>query len=819
MGNDLRFAIRGMLKSPLFAAVCILSLGFGIGAASTMFNWMDRVLWRPLPGVFEQERMAGIVNRNAAREWMASSYPDYRDFRDRTQSFSGVVAFRWQPVFVGPEGETERSYSQLVSGNYFAVLGVKAIAGRTFHREEQLEKAGSAPVVVLSERYWARRYGRDPGTVGSTILVNRFPLRVIGIVPAEFQGTIPGLQFDLWIPLTMHREVVGSYFLENRASRGLSLLGRLKPGVTVETANAEIRLGAQNLEREYQRLNEGVAAEAVAIGRHPDGAQRILREPLYALAALGFVMLLLVCANVGNLLLARAQSRRKEFAIRAGLGASRWQITRQIVVESFALATMGTLAGLVMTAWTGGLLSLVATPTDLPLWIEASLNPRLILMAFGLGLTAALLASLAPVWRLRQTDVRADLNESSRGATGNRALLRWRGTLAAAEIALATVALIGGGLFWKSFEQARSFRPGFEPKGVVVAGLDPIGRDRSASDALRAIESARERFAGMPGVQGVAVTQHVPLGLDLGSWEVIDVEGYTPRPGEAMNIWRDIVSPGYFEVLRIPLVAGRDFTDLDRGDPTAERVAIVNETFARRYFGDGAGDGAAVGRRFAMSGGRTVVRIIGVAKDSKYATIGESPKPFFYLPLRQWISRAAGYAFLIRAKGPAEGMLEAVRQRGQSMDPQFGLIGPATLEDFLGSAYMVQRAAASVCSVLGVVSLLLAAMGIYGVMAFAVAARRREIGIRMALGATPGDMLRLLAQGGAAMGAAGVLMGLMGWLALGPLAGSILFGVDARDPAAMAPALALLLAGVAIATLWPAWRASRIDPGIALREN
>jgi hypothetical protein len=305
------------------------------------------------------------------------------------------------------------------------------------------------------------------------------------------------------------------------------------------------------------------------------------------------------------------------------------------------------------------------------------------------------------------------------------------------------------------------------------------------------------------------------LGLDLGSWEVIDVEGYTPRPGEAMNIWRDIVSPGYFEVLRIPLVAGRDFTDLDRGDPTAERVAIVNETFARRYFGDG----AVVGRRFAMSGGRTVVRIIGIAKDSKYATIGESPKPFFYVPLRQWISRAAGYAFLIRTNGPAEGMLEAVRQRGQAMDPQFGLIGPATLEDFLGSAYLVQRAAASVCSVLGVVSLLLAAMGIYGVMAFAVAARRREIGIRMALGATPGDMLRLLAQGGAAMGAAGVLLGLSAWLVFGPLAGSILFGVDARDLAAMAPPLALLLAGVAIATLWPAWRASRIDPGRALREN
>ena len=815
MWNDLRFAVRTLLKSPLFAAVCILSLGFGIGAASTMFNWIDRVLWRPLPAVPGQDRLVGIVNRNTVGEWLSSSYPDYRDYRDRTRSFSGVFAHRWQPVFVGPQGETERVFAQLVSGNYFDVLGVNAIAGRTFNHTERLEKPGGAPVVVMSERYWARRYGRDPHVIGSTILVNRFPLQVVGIVPAEFSGTIPGLEFNLWIPLMMHREVIGSYFSENRASRPLTLYGRLRTGATLAEANAEVRLLGQSLAREYPRMNDGVSAEVVPIDLHPDGAQRILRGPLYALAGLGFVLLLLVCANVGNLLLARAQNRRKEFAIRLGLGASVWQIMRQIFAETLVLAAAGALVGLGAAAWTGGLLEMIGSPTDLPFRLEATVNSRLVLVTFALGIAAALLASLAPAWRWRRMDVRTDLNEGSRSATGSHSVTRWRGALAAAEIALASIALIGGVLFWKSFERARAFHPGFEPRGVVLVGLDPINRDRSGTDALRALERARDHFAAMPGVLQTAIVQHVPLNIDLGSWEVIEVDGYTPRRDEPMNIWRNVVSPGYFDLMRIPVLAGRDFTNQDVEAQDVETVAIVNETFARRFFG---GE-TAVGRRFSLSRGRVRPRIVGIVKDHKYQTLGEAPRPFFYLPVRQWISKSSGYALMLRTQAPADSMLEPVRQRGQSIDPQFGLIGPVTFESFLGSAYMVQRAAAALSSVLGVVALLLAAMGIYGVMAYAAASRRREMGIRMALGAAPADVFRLLSSSGAWMAFAGLALGVLGWLALGPLADAILFGVEARDPVAIAPAILVLLFAVGIATLWPSWRASRIDPSTALREN
>lgn len=802
MTNDLRYAVRMLAKAPLFSLVCVLSLGFGIGSASTMFHWMDRILWRPLAGVEEQHRLVGLVNRNAAREWISSSDLDYRDLRDRAQTLRGVAAHRWQPVFIGAPGETSRAYAQSVSGNYFEVLGVRPALGRTFSPEEQTE--APATVAVLAENYWIRHFARDPGIVGRVIQVNRQPLRVIGIAPAGFVGTIPGLEFDLWIPLSANALVMGRSLMDDRGNRPLSLFARLAPEATVAQANAEIAGLAQTLAREYPGTNQGIQADAVPIGEHPDGAQRVMREPLYALAALGVVILLLVCANVGNLLLARAQGRRQEFAVRRALGAATGHLARQIAAESGVLAAAGALLGLLMAIWMGASLRLLGPATDLPLRIEASFNGRLVAIALTASLAAMLLASLAPLWRSRS----ADLRESSRGASDGRRLLRWRGGLAITEIAFATVALIGALVFWRSLQQARAHRPGFDPAGVVLLGLDPIERRRPAAEALLSLERARQHFARLPGVESAALVQHVPLGLDLGSWEAIAVPGYTPRRDEALNIWRNIVSDGYFDLLRIPFVEGRDFRDTEAGD-----VAIVNETFARRYY---AGR-PALGQTFSLSGGRVQPRIIGVVKDSKYQTLGEAPKPFFYLPLRQRISATSGYALMLRGRGGP--LLDLVQRQSGAVDSGYGVIGPVMFETYLGGAYIVQRAAAGVFSVLGSVAVLLAAMGIYGVMMFAAHSRRREIGIRMAVGATPGQALRLLMSEGWRLAGAGIAAGLLLWTALGPLVRAIVFGVGVLDPLSLAGAASVLLTVLGAATLLPAARAVRADPGAALRDT
>lgn len=802
MANDLRLAIRMLTRAPLFTLICVLSMAFGIGSASTIFNWMDRVLWRPLPGVAAQERLVGLVNRNPAGEWMASSYPDYRDYRDRAKTLASVAAFRWQPVFVGGPGDTQRAYSQSVSGNFFDTLGVKPLLGRTFSADEQGEKP--APVVVLAERYWERRFARDPQIVGRDIQVNRQPLRVVGIVGRDFSGAIPGLDFDLWIPLNVHSTVTGFRGLDDRANRPLSLLARLAPGATLAQANAEVSLIGRQLEREYARLNDGVRMEAVALGNHPDGAQRVMREPLYAMAALSLVILLLVCANVGNLLMARGQSRRQEFAVRRSLGASAWDIARQVWAETAVLCLAGAGLGMLMAVWMGSALTWLGTPTGLPLRMEASFTGRLAVMTLLAGCAAAILASLAPILRSQA----ADLRESSRSATGARGLLRWRGSLAAAEIALATIALVAGLVFWRSFEKARAFKPGFDPEGIVLVGLDPIERNATREQAWRSLERSRQALAQLPGAESAVLMQHTALGLDMGSWETVEIPGYLRRRDEAMNVWRNLVSPGYFATLRIPLMEGRDFNDLD----TTEPVAIVNETFARRFY---AGR-SAIGQELVLFGGDVRARVVGVAKDSKYHTIAEAPKPFFYLPMRQRISPAAGVAIAVRGDPR---LLESIQRNLNAIDPAFGVIGPVAMETFLGSTYIAQSAAARLFTALGIIAVLLAAMGIYGVMAFAAVSRRREMGIRMAIGARPADAIRLLMSNGLRWATAGIAAGVLGWFAVSPAARALLFGVDAADPWSLGWALAAIFAILAAAIALPAWRASRVEPGVALRET
>jgi len=584
--QDLRYGIRVLVAGPGFTAVAVLTLALGIAANTTVFSWVDGLLLRPYPGSTNSQQLAVLemVTVGAPNGANQTSYLDYRDYRDNLKSVSGLALHHEDVFSLGEADNVQPVWGELVSGNYFAVLGVKPALGRAFTPEESGNKLGAYPAAVISYRLWRSRFHGDPGAVGKTLRVNRHGLTVVGVAPPEFRGTMPGLFFDIWVPVTMGPELgmLDASAFRDRGYRALYAVARLKPDVAIEQARAEALTFSRNLEAMSPDTNRGVTATILPPWEFHSAAPDLLLGPLRILMAISMLVLLIVCANVANLLLARTIARRKELAIRLSLGARPWRLTRQLMTEVLLLASAGALIGLPLAFWMGGMLPSLVPKIGAPVAAGFQLNGRVLAFTILTCVVATLVAGAAPSLFWLRTDVNEALKEGGRSGTHGAHSHRTRGLLVISEVALATVALIGAGLFMRSFENARAIYPGFDRSNVVMARFYLGGTGFSTLDVHRFCRRLATRLRSAPGITNVSYADYAPLGSSAGPYDDVEIEGYVPSKGEALQINDYLVSPDYFNLMRIPLLEGRDFRESD--DWNTPPVVIVNQTFSQRYF-------------------------------------------------------------------------------------------------------------------------------------------------------------------------------------------------------------------------------------------
>ena len=811
--QDLRYGIRVLWSSPGFTAGAVLTLALAIAVNTTVFSWIDTILLHPLPGVGDGGRLVTFESVEPTGEGHNISYADYRDYRDTLKLAKVAVSLMPNALSLGEGEQAQRVWGEAVSGNYFDVLRVKPLLGRFFLPEEQGDKPGAYPVAVISERLWRSRFQVDPGVIGRTIRVNRSELTIIGVTPPEFCGATRGLIFEMWVPLMMGPQLhlLDEALLYNRKTRMHNAIARLQPGVTIEQARAEVIAVARQLAQANPLTNENMSATLLPPLKAHGDVRSLLLAPLQILMAMCLVVLVIACVNVANLLLARSTARQKEISIRLALGAGRGRIARQLLTEALLLAGLGALAGLPLaTAMVRSLSHLTPTGIGLPVGLELEMNAEVLGFTILICVLAALVSGLSPALHALRPDLNESLKEGGRGGTLGARSQRLRAAFVVSEVALALVALVGAGLFLTNFRNASSMHPGFEPRNVLVSRFYLSTSGYTAEQRTQFCLRLRERLESAPGILGVSYADTIPLGFGLGPAATLQIEGYVPGQSENMTIPRTLVAPGYFRVLRLPLAGGRDFTAQDDG--SAAPVLIVNQSFARRYF---AGRDP-LGRKVRAWG--KWFTVAGLVQDSKYYYLSEPPRPYFYAPLQQ-TSVPAGVAFYVRTAGPPVEALATLRREAAAIDPDAAAFDALPLSEYISAPLFPQKIAASLLSVLGMMSLLLAAVGLYSVMAYAVSQRTHEIGIRMALGAQPPDVLGMVLRQGLVLTAAGLVAGLAAALAATRLVAGMLANVSATDPLIFAAA-SLFLGLVALpSSYFPARRATKVDPIIALRHD
>ena len=807
--QDLRFGLRMALRSPGFTLVAVVTLAAGIAANSTVFSWIDSVILHPLPGTADPARLVAFETVAPNGDPLATSYPDFRDYRDHLKLVSGLAGATLMAFSVGQDVHAERVWGELVSGNYFAVLGVKPVLGRTFAPDEYGDAQGAHPVVVISERLWNRYFNADRGVAGRLLRVNRQQLTIVGVAPARFIGAMSGLQTDMWVPVTMGARLnaLQTWSLDDRGTRQLLGFARLRPNVTLEQARAEIQSVARRLAEADPDHNTGISATLLPFWKSHFGAQRLLLAPLVILMAVCGVVLLIVCANVANLLLARSTARQREFSVRMAVGAGRGRLARQLLSENLVFALLGGAVAVPLTSWLAQSLPGMVPPSGLPVALEVPLSAEVVAFTFLLCLLACAMSGLAPAWHMARINLNEALKEGGRAGSGGAQSHSMQRLLVVSEVALALVAVISAGLFARSFQAARRINPGMDASSVLVSQLYLSGY--TVPERKLFVERLRDRVLAQPGIASATYAQQIPLGFGGSWWEDLRIQGYMPGPNENMKIERNVVAPGYFSLLGIPLVQGRDFTEHD--DEKSVPVMIVNQTFAERFFGGR----FPIGRR--VHGWGRWFDVVGVAKDAKYDSLDESSKPYFFVPFRQVYREDMPICFYVRTAGNPLLAADPLRRAVHSLDPDAGVLDSMPLVEFFGAALFTDKLAAAMLAVLGAVALLLAALGLYGVMAYAVAERRHEIGIRVALGARPGDVVAMVVKQGMALTLVGLAAGVVAAFAVTRLAAAALVQVSATDPLVFAGSLVFLAAVAALASYLPARLAAGIDPNQTLR--
>jgi putative ABC transport system permease protein len=801
--SDLRLAIRAIRKAPVVAAVIIGSLGIGIGVNTTVFSWIESRVLNPLSGVADSGSLLLIEPRSETGSSPGMSWLEYGDLRERLTAFRDVIAFRSAPFNVGAADWSERTPGMLVSDNYFDALGLSPAAGRF------IEAGRTDPVVVISHDYWRNRFGGAPGAIGQTLRVNDRPLTIIGVAPAGFIGTTMGLTFHLWVPAATAPVVFeATRELENRGQRGYSAIGRLRPRATRADAQRELDAAMREFARAYPDTNPTPRGEVLRFWQSPRGPQRLLISALAILQATMLLVLLAVCGNTANLVLARASARHREVSVRLALGAGRWRIVSLLLTESLVLALVGAGLGAAIAVWGTEALRAVPMPTPggMALRFDTSIDTLSLAFAMTLGVLSALLFGVPPALQLARLD--GNPHGSLRAGASRIGRSRLRDVLMAVEVALALVVLVVAAKFVKSFNETQSTDPGFRREGVLLAAYDLRGRNRSVDAPIATGFSARllEDLRALPAVESAAIASSVPLDIHGMPSRFFSVEGRARPDGELDQATANTVTRDYFRTMGIPMRAGRDFADLLDSAPAPQ--AIVNETFVRKYLPDV----EPIGRRVETAGGRYT--IAGVVADSLYNAFGEPPTPIIYLSYRDRPSPQGEIHVRTRA-GAETDLAPELRRVVRALDPALPLYSLRTLTDHVETNLVFRRIPARMFVVIGPLLLVLAAIGIYAVVAYTVSQRTLEIGMRLALGATA---RRVVGQ---------LVVETLRVVSLGALAGWLIAFVVDRDLGRSAAIDLVVLAGVPavlllVATLacWaPAYRASRIDPIVALRQE
>ena len=797
--RDAAHAWRMIARMPGLATVVIVSLAIGIGVNAAIFSWIQALVFKPLPGVRDAASFHFVEPRTESGSHPGASWLEYRDLREQLTSFRDLLAYRMVPLTFGESGRTVRTYGLLVSGNYFSTLGLEPAVGRFFTPDEAARPGGD-PVVVISHGFWRTRLGDVPNPVGRILRINDRDLTVVGVAPARFQGTVTGIDFDLWVPATMAPVLlVGSRELEQRGIRGYSVMGRLRPKVTREQAARDGGTVMSSLAALYPETNAAMSLDVFRFWEAPRGPQQMLLGALAILQGVMLVLLLAVCANTANLILARSTARQREVGIRQALGASRWRVLSLLMTESVLLALIGAMFGVLVAVWGSNALRAVPTLGAFPIRFQTGIDVAGLAFAVGLGLVCGLIFGAAPALQLSRIDVLRALRSSARAAPRGR----MRSVIMGVQVALALVVLVAAALFYRSFSETRDMDPGFERDGVLLAAYDMSGRGVDTAGARLFAARLLERVRALPEVAGAAIATSVPLDIHGLPVRAFALEGHARADAAPDQALANTVTPGYFAAMGIPLLAGSDFADLNDARPAAE--AIVNEEFVRRYL-----DGReAIGRRIEVRDRRYA--IVGVARTSTYDAFGERAKPIIYFSYRD--RPAVSGEIHIRARGTEASLAAEVQRVVRELDPTLPVYDVRTMAEHVDKNLFLRKIPARMFVVLGPLLLVLAAIGIYAVVSYTVSHRTAEIGVRIALGASRGrvisqivrENLRVIAIGAAA-----------GWVVAFVVAIHVQRGAPISLTVFAGVPVLLLLVGAAACWV-PARRASRVDPVVALR--
>ena len=808
--QDLRFGVRMLRRSPGFSILAILCLTLGIGANAAVFSWVEGILFRPYPLVSHQERLVAVggTARGEARG-TPLSWPDFLDLQRNCTLCETLFVSKITGTTLSIGDRAEVTTGSIVSANYFDAIGVHPILGRGFETGEDSGR-NAHPVAVISYQLWQGRFKGDPEIIGKTQRLNNVVHTIVGVAPEGFYGTFVGWAMHFWVPASMEEIFEsGGYKLEDRGARWIESYVRLKPGVTRQQAQQEMSAVAKRLEADYPETNRGRGIELWPLWATPFNNAGTLLPTLEIMLAVVAFVLLIACANVGNLLLVRSFARRHEMTVRLAIGARRGRLLKQLFTEGLILSAFGALGGLLVAYWCRhALVLLFPARGGVAMHLPGEIDWRVLALSGGVCLIATLLLGLVPAVQTGKIDLAGALKSDSAGVVGGGGRAWVRSGLVVVQVSLSFILLVGAGLLMQSLQKIRNTSPGFSTRNVLDTAVNLTAAGYDAPRAQTFQDELLARVKALPGVESAAFGRMTPLSYGSFSSTPIAVDGYQPPPEEQPTVEYNEVGPDYFTTMGIPLVFGREFTRGD--DEKAALVAVVNETMAARYWRDR----NPIGERVQVKG--RWMQVVGVAKDSKYESVRELPKPFFYVPLRQNFSRGAG--LYIRTPLSPQTMTTALAREVHALDGNLALFEVITLQEQLDRSTSPQMVAVTLVGVLGGLALLLAAIGLYGVMSYAVSQSTRELGLRMALGAGASNLLRLVLSRGLTLTAGGVLLGAAVALGLTRLLGNLLYKVSPRDPLAFGSAFAVMIIAALAACFLPAWRATRTDPARALRE-
>ena len=809
LAHDLRFAARMLKRSPVFTVVAVTIISLGCGAVTTIFSGINAVVLRPLPGTTDPDRLFMFERRSRDfREGVSGSYLYYRHLADNARTVAGAAAWSKAALSISVSGAGHAVYGNIVSGNYFSVLGERPALGRFFLPDEDRTPLAN-PVVVVSHDFWETRLGADTAAIGRTVNVNGYPYTVIGVATKGFRGVFSPLKVDAWVPLMMQAQLRPGRDLTDQP--WLWMFGRLAPGVTRDAAHRELVALTERWVRETQEpagYKQYIGVRVTDLTGLPDDARRaFLGFTMLLLGAAGLV-LVIASVNVGSMLSARAVARRREMALRTALGAGRGRLVRQLLTESLLLFVIGSIGGVAVAWFATGALERIPIPGDSSLSLELSPDPRVYVFAVLVSLATGLVFGLAPALQGVGRDITPRLRNDSAASSARRSLAG--NALIVAQLALSLVLLVAAGLFTRALNDGARVDPGFEPNGVATTYFSPESWGYDSTKAQRFYRDLRERVKSMPGVTAMTYADMLPLTMSTSDGFVRpDGPGRDNDGVPRVRVGVSAIDPGYFDVVGIPIRAGRAFADQD--DAKSPKVAVVNETFANRLWPGS----SAIGRTFGLFGDR--VMVVGVTRDSKYGTLTERTPPFVYVPLAQNVR--PDQRLMVRTALDPVALAPAIRDAVRSLDPALPPPLVTTLRRETSIVLFPQRVAAMVTGVLGGVGLLLAAVGLYGLIAFSVGRRTREIGVRVALGAQRGDVLGMVVREGMRLAGTGVVAGVLLAAAATRLIAGFLFNVSPLDGLTFAGMSGLFIVVALVASYLPARRAAATDPLTALREG